>query len=182
MGRFLTKRNARLLLNVITFLVAWNREINLLYGMFALLSATLLLACIIPRYALRGLLAARTLPPTAFEDEEIEMKVMVENSGWAGRYLIEVIDAFPAAEPSLRHPMTFIGRLPGGERLTYPVKAGCYKRGRYRIGPLKIGSAYPLGVSSVERPMTEPCPTLMVYPKVFPVASFPLMSGATLPM
>jgi uncharacterized protein (DUF58 family) len=182
MERLLTKRNTLLVLTLITFLVAWNREINLLYGMFALLASTLLLSYILPIYALRGIRAIRTVPATAFEDEAIEMKLTVGNSGWTRRYMIEVIDTFPAAELSLQHPMTFVAKLSGRKKRTYPVKTVCYKRGAYRIGPLKIESAYPLGVSSVERPMPEEAPTLLVYPKVFPIASLPLMRGITLPM
>lgn len=182
MEGYLTKRNALAALTLLIFLVAWNREINLLYGMSALVGATLLIAFLLAGQALKGVTAVRLLPATASEEETIEMELVVENAGRAGRYMIELIDLFPAGAPAHRRPMTFIAELPGRKRREYRTEVVCDKRGEYRIGPLKIASAYPLGISSVEKTMPDSCPTLLVYPKLFPIARLPLISGAAFPM
>ena len=126
MSGFLTKRNVLFLLTVLFFFIAWNRSINLLYGMFALLAATLVLAHVLPWYSLRGVVASRSLPATAFEGDLIDIGIDVINSGMAGRSMIEVVDAFPAAEPGARNPMTFIARLAGRKKRNYSFILQCY--------------------------------------------------------
>lgn len=189
MKRFLTKRYVLLALTIVFFLIAWNREINLLYGMSALLSGTLIISHFLPRYSLSGITAARYLQPTAFEGDDIDIKVYIQNTGWKSRYMIEVRDYIPAAEPRLipgmdspQHPMLFVSKLSGREKKEYSFNAVCYKRGVYNIGPITLRSAYPLGISSVERSMNGYISNLVVYPKIFDIATLPLIAGACMPM
>lgn len=182
MSRFLTKRNVLLLLTVLFFFIAWNRTINLLYGMFALLAATLVLAHVLPRYSLRGVVASRSLPATAFEGELIDICIDVNNRGMAGRSMIEVVDIFPAAEPGAQNPMTFIARLAGRKKRSYSFKLQCYKRGEYRIGPLALTSSYPLGISIARKEMTGSEVPFLVFPEVFDIVKLPLVSGSVAPM
>ena len=177
--RFLTRRNLLLGLAALFFLIAWNRELNLLYGMFALVTATVAIAMLLPRFALKGLRAIRTLPPAAFEGEEIEVCVTLTNHGRAPRFMVEVVDLLPAAAPHERRPLVFAGRLPGRDSRVFRYRIACYKRGCYEIGPLRLRSAYPLGISWVESESEEVTPPLIVFPAFFPIASFPLTaSGA----
>src|SRR5512139_799134 len=104
MRSLLTKRNILVLLSVVFFLIAWNRSINLLYGMFALLAATLSLALSLPRCMLRGATASRVFPATAFEGEDLKITVAIENRGRTARSMVEVVDAVPAAGPDQRTP------------------------------------------------------------------------------
>lgn len=182
MIRFLTKRNILLLLTVLFFFIAWNRTINLLYGMFALLAATLVLAHLLPWYSLRGVVASRSLPTTAFENDLVDICIDVSNSGMAGRSMIEVVDAFPAAGPGAQNPMTFIARLAGGKKRSYSFKLQCYKRGEYRIGPLALTSSYPLGISTARKEMIGSEVPLLVFPEVFDIVKLPLVSGSAAPM
>ncbi|TAN41338.1 MAG: DUF58 domain-containing protein [Nitrospirae bacterium] len=179
MERFLTKRNALIFLSGLFLLIAWNREINLLYGMFSLISATLIIALILPRYSVRHLSGQREIPSVAVEGDELPVKVQIDNRAGRSRYMLEVKDLFPAAEKGLRSPMTFIGRLRSKERKTYSYTVSCYKRGEYSVGPLKISSAYPLGIASSEMVLqAEPVP-LLVYPKVFEIARLPFLRGSS---
>ena len=182
MIRFLTKRNILLLLTVLFFFIAWNRTINLLYGMFALLAATLVLAHVLPRYSLRGVAAARSLPTTAFEGDLVDIGIDVRNSSMASRSMIEVVDAFPAAEPGAQNPMTFIARLAGRKKRSYSFKLQCYKRGEYRIGPLALTSSYPLGISTARKEVIGSEVPLLVFPEVFDIVKLPLVSGSAAPM
>ncbi|MBI3354713.1 MAG: DUF58 domain-containing protein [Nitrospirae bacterium] len=182
MKRFFTKQTVLIILVILFFLIAWNRAANLLYVMFALLTATLIIAHILPRYSLRDVLATRSIPSTAFEDDEVDVEVCVQNKGWMSRYMIEVVDSIPAAEPDSRSPMTFIARLPKRQNRKYSFKLSCYKRGEYTVGPLTVRSSYPLGISSIEKPLPEGIQTLLVYPQVFDIERFPLIAASNTPM
>ncbi|HBG08383.1 MAG: hypothetical protein A2075_09515 [Geobacteraceae bacterium GWC2_58_44] len=176
----LTRRNALLFLAGIFFLIAWNREVNLLYGMFALISATVIVSVVLPRFALNGIEAFRTLPAAAFEGEEIEISVTMANRGRASRFMVEAVDAVPAAPPHEREPLVFAGRLAGGEKRSFTYRLPCYKRGFYSVGPLRLRSAYPLGIAWSEREGDPSLPTLQVYPSMFEITSFPLLATGSL--
>lgn len=178
--RFLTRRNALLFLAGMFFLIAWNREVNLLYGMFALVSATVIVAVILPRFALKGIEVCRMLPTAAFEGEEIEVCVTMANRGRVSRFMVEAVDAIPAAAPHEREPLVFAGRLVGRAQRNFSYRLACYKRGLYTVGPLRLRSAYPLGIAWSEREGDLSLPTLLVYPSMFEIASFPLIATGTL--
>lgn len=177
--RFLNRRNVLFLLAPLFYLIAWNRDINLLYGMFALVTATLVVSMLLPLFALNGIDASRTLPATAFEGEEIEVKVSLVNEGWTSRFMVEAIDCLPAAAPLEREPLVFAGRIAGHTRRDFDYRLSCYKRGLYAVGPLRLRSAYPLGIAWAEREAAGSLPSLVVYPAMFDVGSFPLMAAGT---
>jgi uncharacterized protein (DUF58 family) len=182
MKKLLTKRSLVIALSVLFLFIAWNREINLLYGMFALLASTLILSHLLPRLSLRGVTAERSLQATAFEGDEIGVHIRVQNQGRTSRHMVEVVDTIPAAEPGHQNPITFIARLSGRKEKRYDLKIECYKRGEYQIGPLSLRSAYPLGIAPLEKPISEDRPTLLIYPKVFKVAHLPLMARGSMPI
>lgn len=170
-----------LLLAAAFFLIAWNRDMIMLYAMFSMLAAVLVLGCVLPIRVLHGLEVKRTFPPSAFEDDDLNLDVTVENKGHRGRFMIEVVDNIPAAEPSLQNPMSFIAKISKGNVRSYSVPVHCYKRGEYEIGPITLRSAYPLGISETERVVPEERGKLIVYPRVFDVARFPLFSATNMP-
>jgi uncharacterized protein (DUF58 family) len=178
--RLLNRRNALIALALLFFLIAWNREVNLLYGMFALVSATVIIAVILPRFALGGIEASRILPAAAFEGEEIEIRVTLENRERSSRFMVEAVDAIPAAAPLEREPLIFAGKVPGRTRRDFAYRLACCKRGFYIVGPLRLRSAYPLGIAWSEREGDKTLPTLLVYPSMFEIASFPLLAAGSL--
>jgi uncharacterized protein (DUF58 family) len=178
----ISRRNALILLSGIFFLIAWNRDVNLLYGMFALVSSTVIVAITLPRFALNGVEASRTLPSAAFEGEQIEISVTMSNLGRASRFMLEALDTNPAAAPNEREPMVFAGRLAGKAQRHFTYRIACYKRGHYTVGPLRLRSAYPLGIAWSEREMDSVQPGLLVYPSMFEVAFFPLLATGNLVM
>jgi len=180
--KLLTRRNALIFLSGIFFLIAWNREVNLLYGMFALVSATVIVAIILPRFALNGIEVCRTLPDAAFEGEEVEVCVTMTNCGHRSRFMVEALDAIPAAAPHEREPLVFAGRIVGRSKRNFTYRLNCYKRGLYTVGPLLLRSAYPLGLAWSEQDGDPVQRTLLVYPSMFTVASFPLLASGYLVM
>ncbi len=180
--RFITRRNVLILLAAIFFLIAWNREVNLLYSMFALVSATIVVAVILPRFALRSIEASRQLPAAAFEGEEIEVRVSMVNRGRVARFMLEAQDAIPAAAPHEREPLVFAARLAGRSERMFSYRIACHKRGCYKVGPLRLRSAYPLGIAWSEREGDPSLPELLVYPSMFEIAAIPLMAAGSLEM
>ncbi len=178
--RFLTRRNSLIVLAVLFFLIAWNREVNLLYGVFALVSSVVIVAVVLPRFALRGVEASRLLPAAAFEGEEIEIRVTLENRRRSTRFMVEAMDTMPAAAPHEREPLVFAARLPGRARRDFAYRLACYKRGYYTVGPLRLRSGYPLGIAWSERDGDQTLPSLLVYPSMFEVSSFPLLAAGTM--
>ncbi len=182
MRRFISKRTALIFIAIVLFLVAWNRNINLLYGMFAILTSLIILSHLLPRYAIKGLTVTRTLQRAAFEDDEIEVKVCVEKNAWTKGYMIEITDSMPAAGPSFRKPMVFVAKLPAKKKRDFSFKTVCYKRGVYTVGPITVSSSYPLGIVSINKPADSDRKTLTIYPKLFSIALLPLMAGTTMPI
>ncbi|MDI6764105.1 MAG: DUF58 domain-containing protein [Thermodesulfobacteriota bacterium] len=182
MKRFFNKRTFLIFLAIIFFLIAWNREINLLYAMFALLASTLILSHLLPRYSLKGITAERQIASTAFEGDEMDVRVTLRNNHWNSRYMIEVVDSIPAAEPGHQYPMSFVVRLKGRKKREYSFKMNCYKRGEYTVGPLALRSAYPLGISSSTKNIPETHLPLLVYPEMFEIPHLPLRAKGHTPM
>lgn len=163
-------------------MIAWNRDVNLLYGMFALVSSTVIVAATLPRFALNNVTAQRLLPAAAFEGEQIDICVTMQNHGRSARFMLEALDCMPAAAPDKRAPLVFAGRLAGRTQRDFSYRILCFKRGDYMIGPLRLRSAYPLGLSWSERGEESSQPTLLVYPAMFEIAYFPLLVNGSLVM
>jgi len=180
--RCITRRNVLIFLAGVFFLIAWNREVNLLYSMFALVSATIIVAVILPHFALKRIGVSRQIAVAAFEGEEIEVSVTMVNQGRAARFMLEALDAIPAAAPDEREPLVFAARLAGRTERTFTYRLVCYKRGFYTMGPLRLRSAYPLGIAWSEREGDSSQPALLVYPSMFEIASIPLMAAGSLEM
>lgn len=178
--RLITRRNILIFLTALFFMIAWNRDVNLLYGMFALVSATVIVSVILPRFALNGVEVCRTLPSAAFEGEQIEVFVSMANRGRATRFMLEAVDSIPAAPPLEREPLVFAGRLGGKKQRDFTYRVTCHKRGFYSVGPLRLRSAYPLGIAWSERTSDQQLPGLLVYPAIFRISSLPLLATGSL--
>ncbi|MFZ5875523.1 MAG: DUF58 domain-containing protein [Nitrospirota bacterium] len=172
-----TKASLLLALTALVFLMAWNRDISLLYAMFALLTAVLLISLWMPSAALKGLSAVRTLSAVVTEGDDIELAIRVSNPSWRRRLMVEVEDSVPAAEPTARRPSAFLATLGARETRHIPVRVSAYKRGAYTVGPLVIRSAAPLGLLTARRQLPGTDGSVIVYPQTFVIASLPLMAA-----
>ncbi len=182
MERWLTKRRLLLAFAVIVFLVAWNRGLPSFYAVFALLLATLVVAHVQPRSALAGITARRLHPPMAFEGEVLSIVVALVNPGLRTRRMFEVVDRVPLADPTAREPLLLVARLAGGDSRRFTLRVQCYRRGEYQLGPLTLGSGFPLGISRRTRELADSISSILIYPQIFPVAQLRLGGGANLPL
>lgn len=182
MERYLTKQRLLFLLAAFILFAAWNRGLNLLYGMFALLIATTLLAHLFPRLMLRGISVNRNYPKSIIEGESLPLEVTLVNRSVFARRMIEIVDRVPPAAEDERRPMLFIAKLAGRERRDYRYELRCEQRGEHNLGPLTVRSGFPLGIVTRERVLPDTVSSLLVYPSMFPIVSLPLAASGNLPL
>lgn len=175
-----TKARFLIAFAVVLFLSAWNRDMNLLYVLFSLIISTLLVSAVVPRLASKAITVERgIISPAAFEDDSVTVRLALENRSRRGRFMLEVIDSIPAAEPALRKPMIFVARLKGKERKEYEFSFSAFKRGAYTFGPIAVRSSYPLGVASVDQVAGERL-QFTVYPRIFDIPFVPLLTSGSI--
>jgi len=177
--RLLTPGTVLALVSVLLYLIAWNRGIALLYGMFALVLATLIISWISPRWALSRIEATRQHPDRAVEGEGIEFVIRLENRGWIGRYMLEVWDHLPFTTPDRQQAMGFIPML--GDRHAVSLKLPCDLRGEYTFDSLLLKTGFPFGLHGATRRITTPPSTLLVYPAVFSITRLDYLGHESLP-
>lgn len=179
MQRFLTLRNALLVVAVLLFLIAWNRGIALLYGMFALVVALLLVSQFLPRLMLRSLTAERHYPDQITEGESLPVTLTLTSPGRWTRYLVELEQPLPPGGE--QSAVTALLPSIKGER-EFELQVPCELRGRHRLPPLLARSGYPLGVSEASKALCAEGDEVLVYPVPFRLDSFPYVSGAHMPL
>lgn len=182
MERFLTKPRLLVGLSVVVFISAWNRELYLLYAMFALLVSTTLVGYASPRFALRGLSAMRSHPLALREGDLLTVKVLLKNTAWVSRRMVEVEDSVPLAEPGRQHPLSFIGHIGARNKRQFSYDLPCDLRGEHILGPLTLRSGFPLGLWIQARQLPETVSRILVYPRTFAVAAFPLTASGQVPL
>ncbi len=179
--RHVTLRRAIPTLALIVFLIAWNRGIALLYGLQALLIATFLITYLAPRFNLRRISVARSLPASAQVGETLTMEYRLEKSGLRPSYMLELFDTLPFTGEAGQRSVAFIDRLKGVDRLR--LNLSCELRGEHRLGEMSLRSSYPLGIhESRLRLNEEKAPRILVYPRTFPIHSLPLIGSSQAPI
>lgn len=177
--RLLTPVTVLLSVSALIYLIAWNRGIALLYGLCALVLATLLIGWLAPHWALSRIDASRRHPARAVEGEAVEFVIGLENRGWLGRYLLEVWDHLPFAAPEQQQAMAFVPLL--ADRQTVGLTLPCDLRGEYTFDALTLKTGFPFGLHRAERRIVTPASTLLVYPAVFDIARLDYLGHASLP-
>lgn len=165
---------------VLLFLIAWNRGITLLYGMFALVVGTLVFGYTSPRFNLRGVTVRRTHPASVNEGEQFTLALELEKTGLRPLYMLEVVDRIPFAGDQGQAPMAFIERMQGRRRVELPTRV--WLRGEHRLGPLRVASGYPLGIRRVERTLADSESSILVYPSTFPIHGLALTGSTQSPL
>lgn len=179
MERFITLRNALITLTIIVFLVAWNRGVTLLYGMLAMLVATLIISYLAPLFMLRGVTVKQNAPEKLYEGDELRVSLDVSNGNKFSRYMIEVWNHFPGGPEDEQDHMAFVTRLK--KNFTTEMKYVCDRRGLHTLGPIKLRSEFPMGVNNAQRVLDDALVTTLVYPCAFTIQSFPYISGDYMP-
>ncbi len=160
-------RNILLLFSFILFLIAWNRGIALLYGMFTLVVSILIVGYIFPYLSLKGVSVSRKHPLQVTEGEPLMITCHLRNARQTKRCMLELIDSIPCANGDMKAPLCFIPRLKTEKVIKFEVV--CDWRGVHTLGPLRLRSSYPLGIHRVESMLPGTMSQVVVYPSVFPI-------------
>lgn len=155
-------------LTLVTFFIAWNRGLALLYGLFSLLAALLVISYLSPKWQLRNIHVKRNINAeyTAGRPGSITYELEVKGT----RYHVELIDSLEFVEN--RELRFFFGQI--SRRASCQIRFNCLQRGCYRIESIQLASAYPFGIVRFTTPIQTESLEILVFPKVFALSRIPM--------
>jgi uncharacterized protein (DUF58 family) len=144
------------------------RQLNLLILLFAAMLVGLVWNWRTVVVSLRGMQVRRSVPEAVSAGDRIVVEMRLTNTkrrtaSWA--VLVEDTLTFddPRRSWSTRGQVLFT-RIPGGETQIQAYEGALHQRGRYRLGPVRISTKFPLGL--LKRTWVVDCPgSLLVYPR-----------------
>lgn len=161
-------------LGAITFLIAWNRGIALLYALFAVMAGAVFLSLAGARWMLRAATVRFGLPSQASVGETIAAEVGAITRGWPQqRHLVQLRSPYPFAP---------------GHHLFLPACGGdlvrndhvvCTRRGVFRMVDVEMACAYPLGLVKVRRRWAVQPLNITIYPHTYPIGKFAVSASAS---
>jgi len=173
-----------IVLIIIVYFSASNREQPLLWLMAALLFSSLIAGLLWPYWLMHNLSVIRTGPERAKEGEAVIFNVEITNSGWMPRFMIEVVDRLPfvrgsqTVDSKTEKTLGVVAYIRAGGIQTFEAKIICENRGYYQLGPVSLLSSFPFGLTEVRQIKKGQLESLIVYPRVFPILSLPLLGCA----
>jgi uncharacterized protein (DUF58 family) len=157
-----TLQRMLILLSVAIFLMAWNRGLDLLYGMFSLICAVLIYSAVSSRWQLRNLTAQMELPVTVAAGEELVISCHLNASDRHGLLL--------------SCPAGFIVRQHIADGAFIRLQGYFRQRGVYLFHHLQLDCIYPFAVSRVKTLLPlKPCECL-VTPRIHVLQQLPNVS------
>jgi uncharacterized protein (DUF58 family) len=130
------------------------RSVNLLVILAGTMIAPLIFNWRLAMASLTGLMIQRRLPTQILAGEPLTVELHVENNRWwMSTWLLRIEDWIeggrgaldPAAGKALRAEAT-IAHLPAGGQTIGSYRVTLHRRGRYRFGPLRVSTRFPLGL------------------------------------
>jgi uncharacterized protein (DUF58 family) len=155
------------LLTAFSFFIAWNRGLALLYGLFSLLAALLLISYLMPHRQMRriGVTRGCTGDFTAGRPGSITYGVTAAKT----RYQVELIDSLEFAETGEQR--FFFNKISG--QTACRLQFHCLQRGCFRLGDLSLTSAYPFGIVRFSRRIPMAPEEVLVFPRVVELTRLP---------
>lgn len=150
---------------------AESRQLNLLMLLGSVLAGPLVFSLIYGRVALRRVRVERKLPPYLRADQRLIVDVSVTNARrWPSAWTVEVEDSVrregTALAPSETvHVSVFYPQIAGRETKQASYEGRLPQRGRYRFGPLRVSTRFPLGLVRHSQALDQN-DVLLVHPKL----------------
>ncbi len=143
-------------LAILTFIIggAVLRSVNLLVILAGAMIAPLLFNWRLAMASLTGLLIQRRLPAQILAGEPLAVEIHIENKRWwMSTWLLRIEDWLEGGpgegsrkpSPAIRGQTT-IAHLPAGGQTIGSYRVILHRRGRYRFGPLRVSTRFPLGL------------------------------------
>jgi len=162
---------------VLLYFLASQTQIGWLYLFDAIIWSSLVLSAIVSWYSLRllkverqVLLATPALRSSQsggpLEDDTVEIKLKVTNSGRMARYFVTLLEECPFEQPEKRRRAFMLNKIGPKSVTAFPYKALCYRRGHYKSASVTLQSSDPLGLIVRRRTFQLPL-NLTVYPTYY---------------
>ncbi|MBI4187767.1 MAG: DUF58 domain-containing protein [Chloroflexi bacterium] len=164
---------------VFLYFLASQSQIGWLYLFDAIIWSALVLSVIIDWYSLSSLKVERQVLRARrplhrselsgpVEDDTVEVKLKVTNSGRLSRYFIKILEDCPFDQPG-KPPRAFILNKIGPRSVTaFSYTAVCYQRGHYQSARTTLQASDPLGLFVRRRVWKLPL-NLTVFPAYYPM-------------
>lgn len=168
--RYMNAHRFLWLLSIVCFLIAWNRGIDLLYGLLCLVIALQAVSWLLPWLSVRGISVSRQQLGGAQAGGALRLLYTLHAK--RPRYHIGIADDLPccASDETTRHFLPSIGRESRFEALV-----SCERRGAFTVEDIALSSGWPFGF--VELTVRRPTPPtlLVVKPRTYPIRRLPLL-------
>ncbi len=169
------------------YFLASQTHVGWLYLFDAIIWSMLVMSAILPWYNLRSLRVERQVLLSAsalrrsqlggpLEDETIDVRLRVTNSGRLARYLIKVIEDCPFARAEERRRVFLLAGIGAGSVTDFTYTAICYRRGYYPAADVTLQSGGPLGLLVRKRTFNLPV-NLTVYPGYYRMERLPAVES-----
>lgn len=155
-------------LNLVCFFIAWNRGLALLYGLFSLLMALLLISYLMPGWQLRHIRVRRRHPGDFTAGAPGSITYYLSTNGT--RYHVDLAETLEFAAEDEQH--FFFDKLSG--RTSCTLQFTCRQRGCFRLGDIRLSSAYPFGIVAFSRRISGDAGEVLVFPRIIEFSSLPV--------
>lgn len=153
-------------LSLVLFLVAWNRGLHLLYGLFSFLISALILSYLGAAWQLRQLSVRLTLPAEAFCLTDTEVKYEVKGDG---QFLTFNLD--DPLQVIASQDIIAIDKVNSQKIVTGYLQFK--QRGVHRFDRVYISSCYPFGLVTRHKTQSIENAECVVYPKISAIRQLP---------
>lgn len=154
------------------YLIAWNRGIALLYGLWAVMIIALLVSVLGPWLMLRPLRLRVHLPPQAAVGDEITVGLVAEHVRWPRRRTLVMLESLL---PFSRQATLLLPELRADRE--YRSRVACTRRGVFSPEAAVARSAYPLGILSRRRTWDVRGDVIQIAPRTWPVHNLDRLLG-----
>lgn len=167
-GRWVTFHRVLWALTLGIFFISWNRGLALLYGLFSMLSALLLISYILPKWQLRHIRVSRQPMDHFTAGKPGSITYCLEAN--RPRYHVELLEALEFADKT--DQKVFFSKIHG--KMSRKLQFHCLKRGSYQLGECRLASAYPFGIMNFTKKIRSEPMEVLVFPRLFPLARIPV--------
>ncbi len=162
------------ILAVILFLIAWNRGLALLYALFALVVAVLIVGAIMPLWNLHRVNLRRDHDRSAVVGDVLQLRYNMRNSGWLSRYMLEVSEQVDFID-SETMPYAFAPTL--AKQTDVQLSLPCEIRGEFTLARCTLASGFPLGFWRQRRTVELEPSQVLIEPRTFSIANISRFFG-----
>ncbi len=152
-----------------SFFIAWNRGLTLLYGLFSLLAAVLLISYFFPILQLRNLKIKRIIKEDFHVGQMGHFYYQISSTHKIRHIKLEETLSFSQNQK----PKVFIQELTG-IKTQGKVSFQCTQRGCFQLSALKVSSAYPFGIFTFFKTIKVCTKNILVFPKTVELFTLPI--------